>query len=77
MQYDAYKTAGSSPPPDFWLSRQSTVFLLEQLTDAARAWADKHIAANALHFGAAIVIEHRFIDNILAGMRDTDLRVEA
>ena len=54
MRLDAFKTNGSSPPecgPDFQLTRQSTIYLLEPLTDAARVWAKEHIPAAATRFG--------------------------
>jgi hypothetical protein len=71
MQLDAFKTNGSSPPervPDFQLIRQSTIFLLEPLTDAARAWAAEHISADAIRFGPAIVVDHRWIADIITGI---------
>jgi hypothetical protein len=76
MKLDAFKTNGSSPPergPDFQLVRESTIFLLEPLTDAPRAWAEEHIPADATRYGPAIVIEHGYI----AGIARDCLTVEA
>lgn len=79
MNYDAYKAAGSSPPkrePDFQLIRQSTIFLLEPLTAAARAWVNDHIGSDAMQFGTTIVVEHRYIADIVAGICAAGLVVE-
>jgi len=75
---DAFCTNGSSPPerdPDFQLIRQSTIFLLEPLTDAARTWVEEHISADATRFGPAIVIEHRCITDIVTGICNAGLTV--
>jgi hypothetical protein len=80
MNLDLFKTNGSSPPergPDFQLIPQTTISLLEPLTDAARAWAENHIPADAARFGPAIVIEHYSILDIVAGIARDGLTVEA
>jgi hypothetical protein len=79
MQLDAFKTNGSSPPervPDFQLIRQSTIFLLEPLTDAARASTEDHITADAIHFGPAIVVEYRCIADIVTSICNAGLTVD-
>jgi len=79
MTLDAFKTAGSSPPErvaDFQLIRQSTIFLLEPLTDRGRAWVKDHILADATRFGQAIVVEHHFITDIVTGICNAGLSVD-
>jgi hypothetical protein len=79
MTLDAFKTAGGSPPergPDFQLIRQSTICLLEPLTNAARAWVQDHISADATRFGPAIVVEHRGIAEIVTGIAVAGLSVD-
>jgi len=79
MQLDVFKTNGSSPPerlPDFQLICQSTIFLLEPLTDAACAWADEHLPTDVTRFGPAIVVEHRRIVDILTNICTAGLAVE-
>jgi hypothetical protein len=79
MTLDAFKTNGTSPPeraPDFQLIRQSTICLLEPLTDAARVWVEEHIPADAIHFGPAIVVEHRCIAGIVASIAVAGLSVD-
>jgi hypothetical protein len=51
--------------------------LLEPLTDPARAWVEEHIQADAVRYGPAIVIEHRFIDKILTGIMRDGLTMES
>ena len=88
MQLDAYSTNGSSPPrsrfagyfpgeasPDFYVENHGTVFLLQPLTHAARAWRADHLPADATRFGPSVVIEHRFIGDIVAGLVADGLRV--
>ena len=80
MTLDAFKSAGTSPPerqPDFQLIRQSTIVLLEPLTDVARAWTEEHIPADATRFAPAIVIEHRYIADVAAGIERDGLTVES
>lgn len=79
MTLDLFETGGTSPPEhalDFQLIRQSTIFLLEPPTDSARAWVEEHIPADATRFGAAIVVEHRYIADIVARMAHDGLTVE-
>ena len=79
MPLDAFKTNGSSPPvrvPDFQLIRQSTIFLLEPLTDAARAWVAEHISADTIRYGSAIVVEQHGIDDIVTGIALARLTVD-
>jgi hypothetical protein len=62
--------------PDFVVSNHGSIFLLDPLTDVARAWADEHLPADHMLFGAAVVVEHRYIADIVAGILDAGLRVK-
>ncbi len=55
----------------------SSLFLLEARTDAAQDWADAHLPDDAQTFGLAIVVEHRFISDIVAGIQADGLTVTA
>jgi len=84
---DAFKTNGSSPPrtfrgfspgelpPDFLVSNHGSIFLLQPLTGAAHDWSADNLPADALRFGAAIAVEHRYIGDIVAGIQDDGLEV--
>jgi len=62
---------------DFQLIRRSTIYLLEPLTDAACAWVEEHIPADAVRFGPAVVIEHRCIADIVTDIDTAGLTVES
>ena len=52
---------------DFEISGGGTVYLLHPLTRAARAWVAEHLPADATWFGGAVVVEHRYIGDIVGG----------
>jgi len=45
-----------------------SIFLLTPLTEAARQWIKEHIPEDATWFGASLVVEHRYVEDILNGM---------
>jgi hypothetical protein len=54
-----------------------TVFLLSANTDAGREWIAEHISSEPWQqFGPAIAVEHRYIENIVAGAQSDGLTVE-
>ena len=53
----------------------SSLYLLTPVSDAAIAWADQHIDPDALGLGNAIAVEHRFIGDIIGGIRSDGLTV--
>lgn len=70
--------------PDFYLEHQGTVALLRPRNDAARSWLDENIyetdddgvPANEVQwFGDAVVIEPRYVDDIVFGIIDAGLEV--
>ena len=79
QQLDAFETNGSSPPhhgrrfpglfpgeyADVLVHNCGTIFLFRRLTAAAQAWVADHLPADALQFGAAVVVEHRYIADIV------------
>ena len=62
---------------DFLLNDEGTIFLLTPVTEAATEWADEHLPEDAMHFGDAIVVEHRFIRDIVFGFTTDGLTCEA
>jgi hypothetical protein len=66
---------GQVPPqqPDFLVSNHGTLYLLEPLTDAAVAWVDDHLPADHQLWGSAVVVEHRYIRDIVAGIMSDGL----
>lgn len=59
----------AAPAPDFLLSNHGSIVLLESQSDAAVAWVDDHLPSDHMLFGAAVVIEHRYIADIVAGIQ--------
>ena len=62
---------------DFSVRDEGSIFLLTPHTDEARAWVGEHIAEDAQQWGGAIVVEHRFIGDILAGIAADGLSIAA
>ena len=69
--------ATSTYAADFLVSDHGTIFLLSPVTKAATEWADEHLPEDAMHFGSAIVVEHRFISAVVRGFIDDGLTFEA
>ena len=69
------ETAPSQPQPDFLVSNHGTLFLLEPLTDDALAWVDEYLPADHSLWGSAVIVEHRYVADIVAGIQDDGLRV--
>ena len=65
--------------PDFMFHQEhmSNVCLLTPISDAAREWTNEHIPDTAQWMGPSVAIEVRYADDILEGISDADLTVEA
>lgn len=61
---------------DFQCECHGSIFLVRPLTERAEIWAEELLPADALRFGDAIVVEHRFIADILDGMVDDGMEVQ-
>lgn len=61
--------------PDFSVETHGSIFLLRPLSDAACDWIAEHIPEDAQFFGDAIVVEHRYIADIVNGAINDGLRV--
>lgn len=53
---------------DFEVSGGGTVYLLHPLTRAAHAWVEEHLPTDAMRLGDAVVVEHRYIRDIVGGV---------
>ena len=48
----------------------STIYLLEPITDQAKAWVREHVQYESYQqMGRCICVEHRYIEPIVAGMQ--------
>jgi len=74
---DPNKQSGSSPTPDFEVQNHGSIFLLIPQTDSARIWIDEHIGQDNGYqpYFPTIVIEHRFVSEIVAGIQGDGLAV--
>jgi hypothetical protein len=62
--------------PDFTVENHGTIFLLIPETDAARTWVEANLPDDALTFGRGVVVEHRYIADIVAGIQGDGLEVK-
>ena len=61
--------------PDFRVENHGSIFLLQPLTPAANSWIDEHLPEDRMTFGGAVVVEHRYITNIVQGAISDGLQV--
>ena len=52
---------------DFELSGHGTVYPFRPITRAAHHWVAEHLPTDATWWCGAVVVEHRFIGDIVAG----------
>lgn len=62
---------------DFLLQDQGTMAVLFSLTDEAVAWVDEHLPPNPIYWTGGVVVEHRYVAPIVAGILDDGLEVRA
>ena len=68
------RAAVASAIPDVLVRNEgSTVFLFCPLTSVGQEWIDEHVASDALWFGRALVVEHRYAWPLAVGMQDAGL----
>ena len=53
---------------DFTVRNEGTLFLLTPNTEAAKSWIEDFIPEDAMKCGDSIVVEHRYISDILTGI---------
>ncbi len=76
---DSFASSGSSPTADFELQNHGSIFLLIPQTLSARVWIDDHIGKDngyQPHY-PTVVVEHRYIADIVAGIQDDGLAVQS
>ena len=61
---------------DLYIQNEGSIFLLRGLSDAGKAWIAEHIPEDAMTFGGAVVVEHRYIGDIAQGAVDDGLEVQ-
>lgn len=53
---------------DFSVSNHGSIFLLQPLTFAARAWIEEHVDPDHQEWAGGVVVEHRFIRGLVEGI---------
>jgi hypothetical protein len=64
-----------SKKADFEVIGGPSVYLLRPMNDGARSWAEEHLPEDRTTWGGAIAVEHRYIDDIVAGIRGDGMTV--
>lgn len=61
--------------PDFTFANHGSICTLQPVSAAAQEWVAEHIPADAQTWGSAIVIEPRYVSEVLSGISDDGLEV--
>ena len=61
---------------DLIFENHGTIWLMTPNTDAGKDWVNEHIPEDAMKHGNAIVIEHRYVWDIINGALADGLIVE-
>jgi hypothetical protein len=59
--------------PDVLVRNEGAVFLFCPLTSDGKQWIEEHVQPDALWFGSALVVEHRFAWGLAQGLKDAGL----
>ncbi len=62
-------------PIDFEVSGGGSVYLFKPLTRAAQDWVDEHLPEDAMAWCGAVVVEHRYIADIVRDALADGLRL--
>jgi hypothetical protein len=61
--------------PDYLFTNHGSICLLQPLTERAKDWLDENIASEHMYWAGALVIEPRYVDNLVIALRDTGLTI--
>jgi hypothetical protein len=59
--------------PDFYVVDEGTIWLFTPLTPLAFDFLAEHIQSDAQYFGPSLAVEHRFVYDLLVGLRKHSL----
>lgn len=60
---------------DFSVTGGGSLYILTPLTPAATDWCDEHLPEDATMWGKGYAVEHRYISDIVEGIRNDGLVV--
>jgi hypothetical protein len=73
-----FHTSGSSPTEkpvfDFAVRDEGTIWLFTPQTAAAFDFLSEHIQEDAQYFGDSLAVEHRYVYDLLVGLREHGLK---
>ncbi len=61
---------------DFRLQDEGSISILHPLTEDANQWIEDHLPEDALTWAGGIVIEWRYVEEIISGILSDGLEVE-
>lgn len=84
MKTDPNNQSGSSPtrksvpPADFFLENHGSIFLLIPQSTSARIWVADHIGKDNGYqpYYPTVVVEHRYVSDIVQGIQNDGLAVQ-
>lgn len=62
-------------PEDFFVQNEGSIFLLHPFTYAAQEWIRDNISPDRMMFGDTVVVERRFILDLIQGILADGLEV--
>lgn len=62
--------------PDATVRNEGSLFLVDPITDAAVQWIRRNVAEEAMFYGRSLVVEHRYIEDLVNGMISDGLVVQ-
>jgi hypothetical protein len=62
--------------PDIEVTGSGSIFLLDWLTQAGKEWMQENLPSDVILFGDSVVVEHRYISDIVKGMTNDGLLVK-
>ena len=76
---DSFAASGSSPTVDFLCVNHGSIFLLRPLTPSATSWIEEHIGQDNGYqpYFPTVVVEHRYIADIVAGIQNDGLAMQS
>jgi hypothetical protein len=60
---------------DFIVTDHGTIALLTPITDAAKQWVEDHLPEDRQTFGDSVVVEPRYLLDILHGINEEGLKL--
>lgn len=63
----------AEPEVDAYVENHLTIFLVRPVSTRCKKWLDENVSKDSHHFGSALVVEHRYITDLVVGMASDGL----